>query len=89
MQTAPEPEPAAGTLTRTGDGETGLAVTVHASSTRPADWGRAMARAVNLLVEQITAITGTDPCRGPGGLDLSLHVTALPSGESITVTWNG
>ncbi|MET3176556.1 UNVERIFIED_ORG: hypothetical protein ABIB52_004431 [Arthrobacter sp. UYCu721] len=89
MQTAPELEPAAGTLTRTGgDGEAGLTVTVQSSSTRPADWGRAMARAVNLLIEQITDTTGTDPCRDPGGLDLSLHVTALPSGEAITVTWN-
>ncbi|MET3922481.1 hypothetical protein [Arthrobacter sp. UYEF20] len=89
MQTAPEPEPAAETLTRTGGGEVGQTVTVHASSTRPADWGRALARAVSLLIEQIADTTGSDSCRAPGGLDLSLHVTALASGEAITVTWNG
>ncbi|WP_427136655.1 hypothetical protein [Pseudarthrobacter sp. S9] len=89
MQTVPEMEPVAGTLTRGGDGEAGLTVTVHASSTHPGDWGRAMARAVSLLIGQITDTTGSDPSRAPAGLDLSLHVTALPSGEAITVTWNG
>ena len=62
-------------------------VTVEASSTHPADWGRAMALALNQLIQEVTAAAGTDPCRDPNGLDLSLHVKAVPAGEAITVVW--
>ncbi|GAB2708136.1 hypothetical protein ACX801_04270 [Arthrobacter bambusae] len=70
----------------TGDARS---VTVEASSTRPADWGRAMALALNELIEEIIAETGTDPCRDPKGLDVSLHIHAVPTGEAITVVWRG
>ena len=46
-----------------------------------------MASAVSQLVEQIIDTTGVDPCRKPGGLDLSLHITDRPGGEDITVMW--
>ncbi|WP_207344819.1 hypothetical protein [Arthrobacter sp. E3] len=65
----------------------GMSVCVEASSQHPADWGRALATAISQLVEQIIDTTGIDPCREPGGLDLSLHITGLPGGKSITVTW--
>ncbi|MBT2566257.1 hypothetical protein J7I84_07045 [Arthrobacter sp. ISL-85] len=87
MESGPETGPAQ-IVPRTGEVES-LAVRVQASSTRPADWGRALAQAVSLLIDQVTALTGSDPTRAPEGLDLSLHVTALPAGEEITVTWNG
>lgn len=64
-------------------------VTVEASSTHPEDWGRATALALSQLVQEITSTTGTDPCRDPGGLDVSLHIKAVPGGEAITVTWRG
>lgn len=62
-------------------------VTVEASSTRPGDWGRAMALALDRLIQEIIASTGTNPCRDPGGLDVSLHIQAVPDGEAITVIW--
>jgi hypothetical protein len=64
-------------------------VTVEATSTHPADWGRAMALALNQLIQDIIAATGTDPCRDPEGLDVSLHINAVPAGEAITVVWRG
>ncbi len=64
-------------------------VTVESSSTHPADWGRAMALALNELIEEIIAETGTDPCRDPKGLDVSLHIHAVPTGEAITAIWRG
>ncbi|GAB3563314.1 hypothetical protein GCM10027405_17690 [Arthrobacter alkaliphilus] len=64
-------------------------VTVEASSTHPEDWGRATALALSQLVQEITSATGTDPCREPAGLDVSLHIKAVPGGEAITVTWRG
>jgi len=79
MQTDPEPEAEATVRT----------VTVEASSTHPEDWGRATALALSQLIQEITATTGTDPCRDPEGLDVSLHIKAVPEGESITVTWRG
>ncbi|UKA64449.1 hypothetical protein [Arthrobacter sp. FW306-04-A] len=78
MQTDPQPT-----------SEAVRSVTVEASSTHPADWGRAMALALNQLIQEVTAVTGTDPCRGPNGLDVSLHVKAVPTGEAITVVWRG
>ncbi|BAS12067.1 hypothetical protein AHiyo8_03700 [Arthrobacter sp. Hiyo8] len=69
--------------------ETVRSVTVEASSTHPADWGRAMAVALNQLIQDIIAATGTDPCRDPEGLDVSLHINAVPTGEAITVVWRG
>ncbi len=65
----------------------GISVCAQASSQHPADWGRALATAISQLVEQIIDTTGVDPCREPGGLDLSLHITGLPAGKAITVTW--
>lgn len=62
-------------------------VTVEASSTHPEDWGRATALALSQLVQEIIATTGTDPCRDPEGLDVSLHIKEVPEGEAITVTW--
>lgn len=64
-------------------------VTVEATSTHPADWGRAMALALNQLIQEIIADTGSDPCRDPQGLDVSLHISAVPAGEAITVVWRG
>ena len=46
-----------------------------------------MASAVSRLVAQVIETTGIDPCREPGGLDLSLHISTVPGGEAITVTW--
>ena len=65
----------------------GISVCVQASSQHPGDWGRALASAISQLVEQIIDTTRIDPCREPGGLDLSLHITGLPGGKAITVTW--
>ncbi|MDJ0313875.1 hypothetical protein [Arthrobacter sp. H35-D1] len=68
-------------------GGAGISVRAESSSQHPGDWGRALASAVSRLVEQIIDTTGIDPCHEPGGLDLSLHITGLPGGEAITVTW--
>ena len=64
-------------------------VTVEASSANPADWGRAMALALSQLIQEIITATGTDPCRDPEGLDVSLHIHAVPTGEANTVAWRG
>lgn len=65
----------------------GISVQAQSSSQHPCDWGRALASAVSQLIEKIIDTTGMDPCREPGGLDLSLHLSDLPGGETITVTW--
>lgn len=65
----------------------GISVCAQASSQRPGDWGRALASSISQLVEQVIDTTGSDPCREPGGLDLSLHITGIPRGKAITVTW--
>ncbi len=70
-----------------GSGGAGISVSAQSSSQHPGDWGRALASAVSQLVEQIIDTTGIDPCREPDGLDLSLHITGLPGGKAITVTW--
>lgn len=64
-----------------------IKVSAESSSQHPGDWGRALASAVSQLVEQVIETTGIDPCREPGGLDLSLHIASSPGGEAITVTW--
>lgn len=69
--------------------DTARSVTAEASSTHPADWGPAMALALNQLIQEIITTTGTDPCRARGGLDVSLHIKAVPNGEAITVAWRG
>lgn len=79
MQTDPELEPET----------TVRSVTVEASSTHPEDWGRATALALSQLIQEIIATTGTDPCRDPEGLNVSLHIKAVPEGEAITVSWRG
>lgn len=65
----------------------GLSVVAKASSQHPCDWGRALASAVSQLVEDIIETTGIDPCREPLGLDLSLHISDLPGGKTITAMW--
>lgn len=65
----------------------GISVSAESSSQHPCDWGRALASAVSRLVEQIIDTTGVDPCREPGGLELSVNIVDLPGGEAITVTW--
>jgi hypothetical protein len=79
MQTDPEPAGEA----------TVRSVTVEASSTHPEDWGRATARALSQLIHEIIDTTGEDPCRDPEGLNVSLHIKAVPEGEAITVIWRG
>ncbi|WP_332603627.1 hypothetical protein [Arthrobacter sp. S2(2024)] len=43
------------------------------------------------LIQQIIADTdtGTNPRRDLNGLDVSLHVNEVPTGEAITVLWRG
>lgn len=65
----------------------GISVSAQSSSQHPSDWGRALASAVSQLVQQIITTTGIDPCREPGGVELSLNISDLPGGEAITVTW--
>jgi hypothetical protein len=48
-----------------------------------------MAVALDQLIQEIIADTGTDPCRDPNGLDVSSHINAVPTGEAITVVWRG
>ena len=74
---------------RLAEGRTGAGISAVAesSSHHPCDWGRALASAVDHVVEQIIDTTGIDPCRAPGGLDLGLHVGDAPGGAAITVTW--
>ncbi len=64
-----------------------ISAVAESSSHHPCDWGRALASAVDHVVEQIIDTTGIDPFRAPGGLDLVLHVGDVPGGAEITVNW--